>query len=102
MINKGDVLAPIENPALMTELIECEIDILQLLEHKPIVSNGYPCIFHCHTIADEVVIKDIVKSFEKNEKGEIVEKNKPKFVKGDTKIIARISSRIPLVVEKYE
>ena len=102
LVNKGDVLSPIENPSILTELMECEIEILQLLDHKPIISGGYQCIFHCHTISDEVQIKDIVTVFEKNEKGEINERQRPKYVKSDCRIIARVASRIPLAVEKYE
>jgi hypothetical protein len=32
---------------------------------------------HIHTVAEEAVIKDIMVSYEKNEKGEITEKQKP-------------------------
>ena len=61
----------------VTDLFEAEIDILELLSYKPIISKGYQFILHIHTVADEAVIKDIMVSYEKNEKGEIVEKVKP-------------------------
>jgi len=41
LINKGDVLCTRENLVPISELFECEIDVLQLLEYKPILSKGY-------------------------------------------------------------
>ena len=61
----------------VTDIFEAEIDILELLEYKPIQSRGYSCMMHIHTYNDEVVIKDIVKSIETNEKGETTTKLKP-------------------------
>ena len=54
----------------VTDIFEAEVDILDLLEYKPIISKGYTCIMHIHTYNDEVTIKDIVKSIETNEKGD--------------------------------
>ena len=34
-------------------------------------------MLHIHTVADEATIKDIMISYEKNDKGEIIEKIKP-------------------------
>lgn len=61
----------------VTDLFEAEIEVLELLSYKPILSKGYQCILHIHTVADEATIKDIVVAYEKNEKGEITEKLKP-------------------------
>ena len=77
MVNKGDVLCNREIPLPVTDLFEAEIEILELLSYKPILSKGYQFILHIHTVADEATIKDILVSYEKNEKGEITEKLKP-------------------------
>lgn len=61
----------------VSDLFEAEIEVLELLHYKPILSKGYQCILHIHTVADEATIKVIMVSYEKNEKGEIVEKTKP-------------------------
>lgn len=86
----------------VTEVFEAEIDILDLLEYKPIVTKGYTCIMHIHTFNDEIVIKDIVKSFEKNDRGEVTEKVKPQFAKSQTRIIARIAPKTPIALEKFD
>jgi translation elongation factor EF-1alpha len=54
----------------VTDIFEAEIDILDLLEYKPIISKGYTCIMHIHTFNDEVIIKDLLSITETDEKGE--------------------------------
>ena len=61
----------------VTDIFEAEVDILDLLEYKPIISKGYTCIMHIHTFNDEVVIKDIVSVTETDDKGESKTKLKP-------------------------
>lgn len=58
----------------VTDLFEAEINVFELLSYKPILSKGYQCILHIHTVADEATIKDILISYETNEKGETIEK----------------------------
>lgn len=41
LINKGDVLCARDSPVPVTDLFEAEIDILELLKYKPIISKGY-------------------------------------------------------------
>lgn len=57
---------------------------------------------HIHTFNDEVIIKDIVKSYEKNDRGEITEKHKPQFARSQTKIIARVAPKNPIALEKFD
>jgi len=86
----------------VTDVFEAEIEILELLEYKPIVTKGYTCIMHIHTFADEVVIKDIVRSYETNDRGEVTEKHKPQFARSQTRIIARVAPKTPIALEKFE
>lgn len=102
MVRRGDVLCHRENMMPVTELFEAEIDVLDLLEYKPILSKGYTCVMHIHTFADEVIIKDIMKSEEINDKGEKIVKQKPNFTKSHTKIICRVVPKVPLALEKFD
>jgi translation elongation factor EF-1alpha len=61
----------------VTEIFEAEVQVLELAEYKPILTKGYTCMMHIHTYHDEVIIKDIVKSWDKNDRGEVSERNKP-------------------------
>ncbi len=76
-VNKGDVLCGVDNLIPVADLFEAELEVLELLSYKPILSKGYQFILHIHTVADEAFIKDIMVSYEKNDKGEITEKIKP-------------------------
>lgn len=61
----------------VTDIFEAELDVLDLIEYKPIISKGYNCMMHIHTFKDEVIIKDLVSVTETNERGEKTVKNKP-------------------------
>jgi peptide chain release factor subunit 3 len=55
-VNKGDVICDRERVIPISQIFEAEIDILELLDYKPILTKGYQCIIHMHTFADEAVI----------------------------------------------
>ena len=76
-IQRGYVLCARESPMPVTEIFEAEVQVLELAEYKPILTKGYTCMMHIHTYHDEVIIKDIVKSWDKNDRGEVSERNKP-------------------------
>jgi len=76
-VNKGDMICIRESPVPVSDLFEAEVEVLELLSYKPILSKGYQCILHIHTVADEATIKEILVSHEKNEKGDVIEKQKP-------------------------
>jgi peptide chain release factor subunit 3 len=102
LINKGDVLCNRDSPMPVSELFEAEVELLDLLPYKPILSKGYQCILHIHTVAEECVVKDIMIAYEKNDKGEVVEKVKPQFTKSFARIICRIQTRVPVCLEKHD
>lgn len=103
MINKGDVITNRKQVIPVTMLFEAELEIFELLDYKPIVSKGYSCIMHCHTFADDCVIKDIISCQEKNNtSGNVETKEAPKFVKSFTTCRVRITTRIPIAIEKFE
>jgi peptide chain release factor subunit 3 len=103
-VNKGDVICQRDQSIVpVSEIFEAEVDLMELISYKPILSKGYQCILHVHTVADECTIKDILVSYEKSEKGsERVEKQKPQFARSFAKIICRIETRIPIALEKYD
>jgi len=101
-IAKGDVLCLRENPVPVTELMEAEIDLLELLSYKQIMSRGYACILHMHTLAVEINIKDIVKSTELDAAGQKVDKERPKYIRSFAKATVRIGFNVPVPVEKFE
>lgn len=76
-VKRGDVLCHRDTMMPVTDLFEAEMDILDLLDYKPLMTKGYTCIMHIHTYNDEVIIKDLISTTETDEKGELVTKQKP-------------------------
>uniref|UniRef100_A0A7S3ITX9 GTP-eEF1A C-terminal domain-containing protein n=1 Tax=Strombidium inclinatum TaxID=197538 RepID=A0A7S3ITX9_9SPIT len=101
-VQRGFVLCHREKMMPVTEIFEAEMDVLELLDYKPILSKGYQCIMHAHTFNDEVIVKDIVKSTEITDKGTEVVKEKPQYTKSHTKIICRITPKNPIAIEKFD
>lgn len=99
LINKGDVLCIFDNPAPLTELFVAEMTILP---NKKIITPGYKAMMHMHAIADEVVIKSIDGVYELDGSGKPFLKKNPKYVKSGAKIVAKITTRIPICLEKFE
>ena len=100
-ITAGSVLCIREAPMPASVLFEAEIDVLELLEYKPIISKGYTCMIHIHTHSDEITIKDIIWSEEKDPgSGNVVKKEKPKFTRSHSKILCRVSSTRPIPLQK--
>ena len=65
MIAPGNILCMRESPMHATQVFEAEVDVLDLLEYRPIISKGYKCMIHIHTYSDEIIIKDIIWAQEK-------------------------------------
>lgn len=88
----------------VTDIWEAEMDVLELLDYKPILSKGYTCIMHCHTFNDEVVIKDLVSVTEYSDKGEPTTKHKPQFARSQSKVICRmhLKNNNPIALEKFD
>lgn len=59
-IEKGMVMTPRDNLIPVSNLFEVELELLELLDYKPIMSKGYTCMIHMHTFGDDCTIKDIV------------------------------------------
>jgi peptide chain release factor subunit 3 len=102
LINKGNVICSIDNLVPITELFEAELQILDLLPHKPLISAAYKWVMHLHTITDEVSIKQLKGVFELNEFGEEYLNANPRYCKSGAKWIVTIQTRVPVCLEKHE
>jgi peptide chain release factor subunit 3 len=103
IVQKGHVISFRDAIMPASELFEAEIELLELLDFKPIFSRGYQCMLHMHTFADECAIKDILVAEEKDPAtGVVTTKENPKFTRSFAKIRARVSTRIPVPLEKFD
>lgn len=102
LVQKGHVLSFRDAIMPASELFEAEIDLLELLDFKPIFSRGYQCMLHMHTFADDCSIKEILVAHEKDAGGNEVVKENPKYTKSFAKIRARVQTRVPVPLEKFD
>jgi hypothetical protein len=103
VVQKGHVVCFRDQVMPSSMIFEAEIEILELPEFKPILSRGYQCMLHMHTFADEAFVKDILIAYEKDQStGEIITKENPKFTRSFATIRARVSTRVPLPLEKFD
>lgn len=79
LINKGDVLCPHDKLAPVTELFEAELQILELLPHRQVMTPGYKSMMHLHTIGDEIVVKSLKGIYELDGTGKEYLKKNPKY-----------------------
>lgn len=76
-VARGMVLCKRTSSVPCTQIFEAEVDVLELLEQKPLFTKGYNCMMHIHTWADEITVKLIKKSTETLDNGEQIVKENP-------------------------
>eukprot|EP00829_Urostomides_striatus_P009909 TRINITY_DN222_c0_g2_i1.p1 TRINITY_DN222_c0_g2~~TRINITY_DN222_c0_g2_i1.p1 ORF type:complete len:648 (-),score=233.22 TRINITY_DN222_c0_g2_i1:44-1987(-) len=59
-IYKGCLLCGPEDLAACFQVFIAEVKIVNMLKHKPIISVGYQCILHLHTLAEECTIEKLM------------------------------------------
>jgi len=103
MINKGDVITSRDSPMPVTTVIEADIKLFKLLDHKQVFTKGYTCVMHLHTIMVDCTVTELI-SLQVKEKasGQKEAKMWPKFIKSYTYCRVRIETTNPIAVEKYD
>lgn len=103
MVQKGDVISCRERVPPVTMIFEAEMDLLELLPQKPILSKGYSCVMHCHAFADDITIEALLEIKElDNISGQMVTNDKAKFARSHQQVRVRVSTKAPLAMEKFE
>jgi peptide chain release factor subunit 3 len=97
-ISAGFVLSSRFNPVPTVIMFEAQIAVLELLEHKPILTGGYKAILHLHSIVEECEITKLVAAIDPKTK----EKRRVKFVKSGAVLIARIAVEKSICVETFD
>lgn len=102
MVNKGDVIVSREDPVPVTMLFEAELDLMELLDYKPVLSKGYQAILHLHTISMDCLVKDLMEATEMSPGNIPVTRKTPSFVRSFAKVTVRIQCKFPVACDKYD
>jgi peptide chain release factor subunit 3 len=97
-ISRGDVICSNWSFTQICNVLECEINILELPEHKPIMSSGYTCVMHLHSALEDIFIKDILAEYDKEKNAKT-----SKFLRSGSLGLVRIQTmNNPICCEKFE
>eukprot|EP00501_MAST-03F_sp_TOSAG23-6_P000057 GSMAST32.ASY1.ANO1.58.1 assembled CDS len=75
------------------------IEVLELLEHRKLITSGYECILHCHTVSEECTFEELLSEMDLKVKK--FSKRKPMFVKSKSVIKCKISLKQSIAIETF-
>jgi len=99
-LHGGYILCDIENYTEKASTVECQVQLLDLLPHKPLFSVGYSAVFHSHNLAVECECVSIPHILQRKTGRRSAKP--PKFLKGGDPGIVRFRLDHASCVESYE
>ena len=98
----GFVLCSPAAPVHVTQEIECQLAILELLEHKTIFTAGYKAILHIHAVTEECEVIKIVNEIDgKTRQPKEKKKGQAVFLKSGSLATVRIRTNGIICCEKF-
>ncbi|ESS29882.1 putative elongation factor Tu [Toxoplasma gondii RUB] len=98
-LGNGMMLCPVNDPCPVVTSFVGRLGIVELLEHRPLVTAGYSCVLHAHTAREEVVLNKLLEVVDKKTKKK---KNNPQFVKNDCMVTVEVELQNPICLEEFE
>ncbi|CCJ28381.1 unnamed protein product, partial [Pneumocystis jirovecii] len=96
-VMSGCILSSISNPVHTAKIFEAQIAILEV---KNLLTSGYSCIIHIHTVVQDVTFLKLLYKLDKvtNRRS----KKPPPFATKGMKIVALLDVASPICIETYE
>ncbi|KAE8884376.1 Eukaryotic peptide chain release factor GTP-binding subunit [Phytophthora fragariae] len=100
-VQKGFVLcgAKEEVPPRAIHAFAAQIALVDTLEHRPLLTAGYKCILHIHTVAQECVVAKLLRPIDPKT-GKPVKKNVT-FIKQGQSVVCRIEVEQSITIETF-
>lgn len=99
-IRAGDVICSAESPCPKVLAFDAQIQIQELLEHKPLLTNGYEGMLHAHNLECQCEIYRLLHVLQKKTMKR--SRKPPAFLKQRQLAIIQVTMKTPVVVETYE
>ena len=96
----GFVLSAVEQPVRRSKEFEAQVVVLPLLDHKPLITAGYECVLHIHSLVMECQITKLVSEVDKKT-GKPGTKP-PTFVKAGSIMTCRITTNATIAIENFK
>jgi peptide chain release factor subunit 3 len=101
-LQSGFVLCAPSAPVHVTQEIECQLAILELLEHKTLFTAGYKAVIHIHAVTEECEVVKVVHEIDgKTRKPKEKKKGQAVFLKSGSLAVVRIKTSGIICCEKY-
>lgn len=97
-VTKGLVLCSLDSCCPVATRFIAQVMVVELLEHRPLLTAGYCCVFHSHTVSEEC---QIVKLHEVVDKATKRKKLNPLFVKGNSMVVCEIQVAQSVCLETF-
>jgi len=98
-IQAGFVLCSPKERIHICEEIECQLALLELLEHNSVFTKGYKAVIHVHSATEEVEVTKLVSEIDA--KTRKPKEGKVKFLKSGSLGNVRLRFAQPVCVEKF-
>lgn len=98
LVYKGCVMCSPSDLCPVFQTFEAEVKIVNMLKHKPIISTGYQCVLHLHTLAEECTV---VKLLEIRGPKDKEYKKGGKYAREEDKLKCIISTKTMIAAEKF-
>lgn len=98
-IHTGFVISSLNDPVPVVTVFEAQINVLELLEHCPLMSSGYECVMHIHCAVEEVRIKALVAIVDRKTQKDA--ERRPKFIKKGQIARVGIETQRPVSLETF-
>mmetsp|Transcript_41439 Transcript_41439/g.50222 ORF Transcript_41439/g.50222 Transcript_41439/m.50222 type:complete len:576 (+) Transcript_41439:120-1847(+) len=99
-VSTGFVLCSAEEPSKCVTVLDCQLVVVELLEHKALFTAGYKAVLHVHTLTEEVEVTSLLAVIDPKTRKPIPNK-KPAFVKQGTIVLCRIQCNQSICVERF-
>jgi len=97
-ITKGFVLCYPETVCPIVTEFKAQLMIVELLDHRPLITAGYSCVLHIHTASEEVTFSNLLESVDKKLKRK---KLNPQFVKNGEMVVCILQLAQPVCMESF-
>lgn len=97
-VRVGMVLCPLKYPCSVSSEFEVQMQVTELLEHKPLITAGYEAVLHIHSVIVECQITKLLAEFDAQGRRR---KRPPVYVKSNSILTCTLSVEYPIAVETF-
>lgn len=97
-ISSGFVISSRFSPVPAVTQFEAQLVIVELLDHKPLLTGGYKAILHIHSVVEECEVVRLVAVVDPKTR----EKKKAKYAKSGSMCIVRIAVEKAICIETFD